>query len=153
MRKCLVVTVGIGALLLLFAVASANAEAPAYQAGEVPDAALAALGLGGMQRVSDAAGEQIRGQGFPSWVQSFLPSLPSFPSFPSFPSLPSTSSQSPFSGQFFGNPQNIPSLGSPPAPTFPTQPQFPLPNWWRAGQPSLLPLSLPRLSSWPSWSL
>ena len=55
-------------LLLVFAATSAWAETPA-QFGEVPDGTLARLGLDGMQRVSDAEGEQIRGGNVTDYLQ------------------------------------------------------------------------------------
>lgn len=76
MRRCLlflVATVGV----FLFEVGATWADTPA-QVGDVPNATLAELGLGGMQRLSDADGEHIRGGNFtvPGYMGSLgLPSL------------------------------------------------------------------------------
>ena len=91
----------VSGLLLLFAVASASAQTPASQVGDVPDATLAAMGLGGMQRLSDAQGDQVRGG---SWfsARNITPLfVPTFPGprprlyLPNIPSLPGTPSSSP----------------------------------------------------------
>lgn len=66
MRKLLVL---FAAALLVAMFAAVSQAAPPAQTGEVPDAVLADLGLAGMERVSDAQGEAVRGK----WFFSKLP--------------------------------------------------------------------------------
>jgi hypothetical protein len=75
MKKLVAVCAVVGALL-----ASSNAIAGGRQVGEISDAQLASLGLGGMQSLSDAQGEQIRGKfrlrGIPKDIVIPFPSAP-----------------------------------------------------------------------------
>ncbi len=50
-------------LMMVAAVAAIFAMATPAQAGDIPDHMLAQMGLGGMQRMSDAQGMKVRGQG------------------------------------------------------------------------------------------
>ena len=49
--------------MMVAAVAAIFAMATPAQAGDVPDSMLAQMGLSGMQRMSDAQGMKVRGQG------------------------------------------------------------------------------------------
>jgi hypothetical protein len=62
MRSLVVACVVVVGLALLMGTA-ANAAAPAQQS-QVSNEMLTAMGMGGMQRISDAQGEQIRGKWF-----------------------------------------------------------------------------------------
>jgi hypothetical protein len=61
MRSLVAVCV-LAVAFVVFGAVTANAAD--LQQGQVPDQTLAAMGLGGMERLSDAQGQQIRGKSY-----------------------------------------------------------------------------------------
>lgn len=73
------------ALGLLFVLSAVSlAESPAPKSGQVPDATLAAMGLGGMSRMNDAEGGAVRGSFARAFSVSGAAGLISFNTGPSY---------------------------------------------------------------------
>ena len=75
--KSLVAVCVLALAFVVFGAVAANA-ADLPQSGQVSDQMLSAMGLGGMQRLSDAQGEQIRGKCFffhPGFRPGFRPGI------------------------------------------------------------------------------